>query len=118
MPTVAEVACDFTAMLLAGEFRAAGERFWAADVRSLDPSGPAMAANGIEAVRAKVVLKSAAFGIEDLSIDGPFVTGDCFALFMDMVLIDRRTAARAPHSQIAVFTVNDGRISEERYFHA
>lgn len=54
-------------------------------------------------------------GIEDLSLDGPFVTGDCFSLFADMLVV--HAGRCTPHGRIAVFSVRNGRIIEERFFH-
>lgn len=118
-PTTADVATDFTALWLAGDYRAAGEKYWANDVVSIEPralpDGTDAECRGIEAVRKKNLLWCSTHGIEDLSIDGPFVTGDHFALFADMLIA--HAGQRTPHSRIAVFTVRGGRIIEERYFH-
>ncbi|MDT8439979.1 MAG: nuclear transport factor 2 family protein [Wenzhouxiangellaceae bacterium] len=118
-PTTAEVAVRFTALWLAGEFRAAGEKYWAEDVVSIEPrplpDGTEAECRGIEAVRRKNVRWCSTHGIEDLSIDGPFVTGDRFALFADMLIA--HAGRRRPHSEIAVFAIRDGRIVEERFFY-
>lgn len=118
-PTTADVAADFTALWLAGEFRAAGEKYWADDVVSMEPralpDGTDAECRGIEAVRTKNLRWCSTHGIEDLSIDGPFVTGDHFALFADMLIA--HAGRRRPHSEIAVFVVRDGRIIEERFFY-
>jgi len=117
--STADVAADFTALWLAGEFRAAGEKYWADDIVSIEPhtlpDGTAAICRGIEAVRVKYRQLLATHGIEDLSIDGPFVTGDCFALFIDMLIA--HGGRRTPCSEIVVFVVRDGKIVEERYFH-
>ncbi|NEZ03535.1 nuclear transport factor 2 family protein [Wenzhouxiangella sp. XN201] len=118
-PTTAEVAADFTGLWLAGEFRAAGEKYWAEDIVSVEPralpDGTGAECRGIEALRKKNLRWCSTHGIEDLSIDGPFVTGDHFALFVDMLIA--HAGQRTPHSEIAVFTVRDGRIVEERFFY-
>ncbi|WP_376692226.1 SnoaL-like domain-containing protein [Wenzhouxiangella sp. EGI_FJ10409] len=118
-PDVASVATDFTALWLAGEFRAAGEKYWAEDVVSIEPhalpDGADQVCMGIEAVRARNLCWLATHGIEDLSVDGPFVTGDHFALFADMLIA--HAGRRTPHSRIAVFAVREGRIIEERFFY-
>lgn len=118
-PDVATVASDFTALWLAGEFRAAGEKYWADDVVSIEPhalpNGGDQISRGIEAVRARNFCWLATHGIEDLSIDGPFVTGNRFALFADMLIA--HAGRRVPHSRIAVFAVSDGRIFEEHFFY-
>ncbi len=121
MATIDDVARDFTAMLRLGQFEAAGARFWADDITSFEPadlSGGIQAfVGGIDAVRAKSESWFAASRIEDLSIDGPFITGDQFALFMDMAIVDRASGTAQPFTEIALFTVRNGQITEERYFY-
>jgi len=115
------VARDFTAMLRLGQFEAAGEKFWATDVRSAEPADisqdiPALV-SGREAARLKARARFANKEIDDLGIDGPFVTGDQFALFLDMLITDLATGRTQPFAEIAIFTVRDGRIIEERFFY-
>lgn len=118
-PDVALVAAEFTALWRAGQFQVAGEKFWADDVVSIEPhdlpDGTAAVCRGIEAVRAKTRHWLATHGIEDFSLDGPFITGDQFALFADMLIA--HAGLLVPHSQIMVFTVHHGRIIEERHFY-
>ena len=119
LSSVAEIAADFTELWLGGDFRRAGEKYWADDVVSIDPharsEGVDAICRGIEAVRAKYLRFLATHGIEDLSLDGPFVTGNRFALFADMLIA--HGGQSRPHSEIAVFAVRDGKIVEERYFY-
>ncbi|NBW75787.1 MAG: nuclear transport factor 2 family protein [Sphingomonadaceae bacterium] len=121
MPTVREIARDFTALLRAGQFEAAGERYWAPDVTSIEPAGSARgmcaAVTGVAEVRRKCHARFAATRIDELGIDGPFVTGNQFALFLDLMIADPLGSTRYPFSEIALYTVRDGRIAEERYFH-
>ena len=121
MASIEDIARDFTALLRAGEFATAGDRYWAPDVTSIEPpllpGGPCVAVSGIQATRIK---RRARFGdarIDEIGIDGPFVTGDQFALFLDMVLIDAASGARQPFTEIALYTVRVGQIAEERYFY-
>lgn len=113
------IALDFTALLLAGDFRAAGEKYWAEDVVSIEPYPTTDVTDGvcqgIDAVRTRNRRWFSTHAIEDLSLDGPFITGDHFALFADMFIV--HAGRRTPHSQIAVFAVREGKIVEERYFH-
>ena len=120
MPAIDDIARDFTALLRAGEYQAAA-RYWASDITSVEPAelpgGIPAVASGLTAVQHK---SEAWFGrgrIDDLSIDGPFVTGDQFALFLDMMIVDRSSGERQPFTEIALYTVRDGQISEERYFY-
>lgn len=115
MATVKDVARDFTAMLRAGQFEAAGDRHWAADVRSLEPAGEA-SVSGIDAVRRKCRARFGAVKVDEIGIDGPFVTGDQFALFLDLVIVDPANGQHRPFSEIALYAVRDGQITEERHF--
>ena len=121
MQTIHEVASDFTALLRAGHFAAAGERFWAPDVTSTEPAdlpgGMGATACGIAAVRSQCAARFDAARIDEIGIDGPFVTGDQFALFLDLVVVDPDGRAIPPFTAIALYTVRDGQIAEERYFH-
>lgn len=122
MPSIEEVAHDFTAMLRAGRFEAAGERYWAPDVTSVEPaalpSGICATASGIDAARIKCRARFGSSQIDEIGIDGPFVTGDQFALFLDMVIIDPVSSARQPFTEIALYTVRGGQIAAERHFYA
>ena len=119
MTSTAEVAADFAALWQGGDYRAAGEKYWADDVVSYQPVFGDVPDDepccGIEALRARNLEWFATHGVEDLSLDGPFITGDHFALFADMLIV--HAGQRRPHCEIAVFTVRDGRIVEERHFH-
>lgn len=121
MASVEEIARDFTAMLRVGRFEAAGECYWAPDVTSIEPAplpgGIDATASGIDAVRIKCRARFSGARIDEIGIDGPFVTGDQFALFLDMILVDSTSGARQPFTEIALYTVRDGRIAEERYFY-
>lgn len=121
MANVHDIARDFTDMLRQGQFVAARERFWAADVRSIEPQdlpdGIAAEVSGIDAALAKTIRWFGSRHVHDLSIDGPFVTGNQFALFLDMMIAGQPSGADQPFTEIAIFTVRDGRIIEERFFY-
>ncbi len=121
MASIEEIARDFTAMLRAGRFEAAGDRYWAPDVTSIEPadlpSGIRATALGIDAARNKCRARFGGARIDEIGIDGPFVTGNQFALFLDMVVVDPASGARQPFTEIALYTVRGGRIAEERYFY-
>jgi hypothetical protein len=119
-PTIG-VARGFTAMMAEGRFEEAGEKYWANDLASVEamdlPGGIPAVVRGIDAVREKAKLWFGVSRIEDLKMDGPYVNGDQFTLFMDMVIVTRASGDRQPFKEIALFTVRDGKIAEERYFY-
>lgn len=121
MAGVQDVARDFTALLRQGQFEAAGDLYWADAVTSVEPAdlptGIPAFVSGVEAARDKARFRFGTGRIDDLGIDGPFVTGDQFALFLDMLITDPASGSAQPFTEIAIFTVRDGRIIEERFFY-
>ena len=121
MQTIHEVARNFTALLRAGTFVAAGDRYWSNDVTSIEPANLpdeiCTTVSGKEATRNKCTARFSTALIDEIGIDGPFVTGNQFALFLDLVTLDPASAARQPFTEIALYTVRDGQIAEERFFY-
>lgn len=121
MQTIHQVARDFTALLREGEFVAAGERYWANEVTSIEPAdlpdGIRTTVSGKAATRRKCTARFGTALIDEIGIDGPFVTGNQFALFLDLVTLDPVSGTRQPFTEIALYTVRDGQIAEERYFY-
>ena len=121
MHTIDEVASGFTALLRAGQFVAAGDRYWASDVISIEPAdlpgGIRATVSGADAARSKCEARFGTARLDEIAIDGPFVTGNQFALFLDLVTVDPVSGARQPFTEIALYTVRGGQIAEERYFY-
>ena len=121
MVAIDAIAREFTAMLRAGRFTAAGDAYWAEAVTSVEPAdlanGTPASISGIAAARAKAEARFVEHAIVELGIDGPFVTGNQFALFLDMLIADPAGGVAQPFTEIAVFTVRNGRIVEERFFY-
>lgn len=121
MLTTAEVARDYTAMMRAGQFEAAGNRFWAKDISSIEPADQSgslgLSVSGIDAARRRCKTRFATVRVDNINIDGPFVTGNQFALFLDLFVIDPAAGALQPLTEIAIYTVRTGQIVEERHFH-
>lgn len=121
MTTAGDVACGYTAMLREGRFVAAGERYWSDDITSLEPTAlpgeQASVVCGIVATRNRCRARFRDVRVDDLSIDGPFVTGNQFALFVDMIIASGAGETGVSFTEIALYTVRRGRIIEERHFH-
>ena len=82
------------------------------------PGDQAATVAGIAAARSRCNARFRGVRLDDLSIDGPFVTGNQFALFIDMIVAAGAGRAGKPFAEIALYTVRGGRITEERHFHA
>lgn len=120
MPTTAEVAADFTAMLREGRFEEAGERYWSQDVVSIEPMAmgdmPAET-RGLEALRAKGAWWYANNTVVEFAAAGPYVHGDQFALAFTMKIQPKPIGEVGGGDEIGLYTVRDGRIVEERFFY-
>ena len=121
MTRIHEIARQFTAMMRAGQFVAAGDRYWADDVVSLEPAesagGYRTTVSGIEATRIKCAASFGTAVVDEIGIDGPFITGNQFALFLDLVTVDPASRARRAFTEIALYTVRGHHIAEERHFY-
>ena len=121
MQNLAEIADEFAALIAAGDPQAAAQKYWDKDITILGPVNPqeqeAQIVTGFDAAQKRLENLLRGKAMEDVLVDGPFITGKNFALFIDMDVIDQVTGARAPFSEIAIYTVRDGKITKERHFH-
>jgi ketosteroid isomerase-like protein len=116
--TVQEVAAAFTALCKAGEFDKAGADFWAPGVRSVEAmDGPMAVVEGVAAVVAKGEWWYANNEVHAVVTEGPYVNGSQFALRFQMDLTDKATGQRSTSDEVALYTVEDGKIVEERFFY-
>ncbi len=113
----AKIAAEFTALLREGRDVEAQER-WSDAVISLEPGeSPRKICEGRAAVLEKHAFWRANATVYGVSIDGPFVHGDQFALVFE-IDCSFMGAPRATAREIALYTVKDGAIVEERFFSA
>lgn len=121
MTETVEVARDFTALLAAGKLQSATNRYWAQDIAMVCPAknrtGLPIVVAGFDHAQRKLAAWLRTRMLADITIDGPFVTGTSFALFLDLDIVRNATGQHEAFSEIAVYTVLEGKISEERHFH-
>jgi ketosteroid isomerase-like protein len=118
--TTAEIAADFAALCVAGKFDEAGEKYWSADIVSIEAGGPPgadPAMHGIDAVKAKGEWWYANHEIHSATATGPYVNGDQFIVRFKMDVTFRETGARMQMDEDGLYTVKDGKIVEERFFY-
>ena len=116
--TVKDIADDITAMLRAGQADEAGEKYWAADVVSIEAMPGDMAeVRGVEGVRAKGEWWTSAHEVHAMEVEGPYLNGDQFAVRMKMDLTVKESGERITMDEIGLYTVKDGKIAEERFFY-
>lgn len=116
--TVKDIADDITAMLRAGQADEAGEKYWAADVVSIEAMPGDMAeVRGVEGVRAKGEWWTSAHEVHAMEVEGPYLNGGQFAVRMKMDLTVKETGERITMDEIGLYTIRDGKIAEERFFY-
>lgn len=115
--TVEEIARGLVALCKEGKHREAGETYWAPDVVSREPMGPMPVVEGIAALRAKHDWWEANATVHGGETHGPYLHGDQFAVrfTLDVTMKDM---GRVNMDEIAIYTVRDGKIVEERFFYA
>ena len=121
MSDVEAVAHDFCALMVEGRFADAGDKYWAPNISSIEPAdlpeGIPATVSGIEAVRAKRDHWFGANEIREFLLEGPFVTGNQFAAVIEMLIVPNAGNEPFRAREVGLFTVQDGRVTEERYFY-
>jgi hypothetical protein len=114
---VQAIADDFTAMCKAGDFEGAGEKYWAPDVRSVEPMEGDMAdIRGLDAVRGKGKWWYDNHEVHSVVVTGPFVNHDQFVVDFEMDVTAKAEGRRMHLKESALYTVKGGKIVEERFF--
>ena len=116
--TVQAVAKDFTAMCTRGDFDKAGQTYWSPNIVSVEAyPGPQARVEGLAAVKKKGEEWSAIHDIHSFSTHGPYVNGDQFAVRFEMDVTNKQSGERMNMDEVAVYTVKDGKIVEERFYY-
>ena len=116
--TVQDIANDLVALCKAGDFDAAGQKYWADDVVSIEAMPGDMAeVRGKDAVKGKGDWWSANHEVHSSEVEGPYVNGDQFVVRFKMDLTVKATGERNQMDEVGLYTVRDGKIVEERFFY-
>ena len=112
------IAADMVAMTKAGDFHI-GEKYWADDVVSIESApGNAMSRlEGKEAVSGKSAWWYANHEVHGTTTDGPYVNGDQIAIRWTMDITQKANGERMQMDEVALYTIKDGKIVEERFFY-
>lgn len=115
-----DVARGLVAMCREGNFLGAVDRYYAPDVHSVEPSSsPHVPADleGIDLVRAKNHWWIQSHEVHHYCVTGPFIGEDHFAVHFVYDATCRATGRRAKMSEMALYTVQGGRIIREEFFY-
>jgi ketosteroid isomerase-like protein len=112
-----KVAKEFTDALKSGDYPKA-ESYWADDVVSVEArEGDMKEVRGREAAHAKGEWWMANHEVHSFNTTGPFINGDQFALLFAIDVTQKASGERIKMDEVALYTVRDGKISEERFFY-
>jgi hypothetical protein len=114
--STADAAKTFTELCRATKFEAAGKQFWADDVISIEPvSGDMHVKKGRRAVEDKGRWFMEHNKIHSCKVEGPFVNGDQFVLRFEMD-VTPEGKNRMTMREVALYTMENDKITEERFF--
>ena len=115
--TTQDVANDVVALARAGQLDAIGETYWAEDVVSIEAfESPMQRLQGRAAVKGKTEWWNGAHEVHEVQTYGPWVNGDQFTVRWYLDVTNRESGQRMQMEEIALFTVRDGLIVEEKFF--
>ena len=116
--SIRDIADAIAELARSGQFDAIGETYWADDVVSIESGeGPMAHLEGREAVAAKSAWWAGAHEVHGSETHGPWINGDQFALRFLMDVTVKESGERMTMDEIALYTIDDGEIVEERFYY-
>jgi ketosteroid isomerase-like protein len=116
--TTRDIAEDVVALSKAGNLDGIGHKYWADTIVSIeDMEGPMARLEGKAAVAAKGEWWNGAHEVHSVETHGPYVNGDQFAVRWVMDVTQKESGNRITMDEVALYTVKDGKIVEERFFY-
>ncbi len=115
-----EIGADLVALCKAGKLDAFGDTYWADDVISVEAAGPPgadLTARGKAAVKGKGAWWYDNHEVHSTGIEGPYVNGDQFAVRYSIDFTVKQSGQRMQMTEMALYTVKDGKVVEERFFY-
>jgi len=112
-----EIAQAFTALCAEGKFEEAGHAYWSNEIVSIEAmDGPMALVTGREAVDAKGAWWYANHEVHGVKVEGPYVNGNQFTVRFTMD-VTPKDGQRMTFDEHGLYTVQDGKIVEERFFY-
>jgi hypothetical protein len=118
--STAAVAEELVSLCRSGKFIDAINTLYSPDIVSVEPIGSEQMPreiSGIDAVRGKTEWWADNHEVHSNKVDGPFVGEDKFAVYYNLDVTFKPTGKRNPMEEMALYTVNDGKIVHEQFFY-
>ena len=121
-PSTAAVADELVKLCRAGRNLDAIAKLYSPKIVSVEPVGsettPAEM-SGIDAIRKKNEWWFATYEVNSVDVQGPFIGDQQFAVRYDFETTAKATGERTRMTEMALYTVKDGKIVREQfYYHA
>ena len=115
-----EVAHELVDLCRKGEFNRAMEALYADNIVSVEgcemPNMP-REIRGLDGVRRKAQWFDENNTINACTVTGPFVAKDKFAVLFALDITEKATAKRSQMTEVAVYTVENGKITREEFLY-
>ncbi|RDJ27346.1 nuclear transport factor 2 family protein [Bosea caraganae] len=113
-----DIARDFVALLKEGRHDEAAAAHNAENIASYENmDGPMAVCHGKEAVKKKSEWWVGAHEVHEMKTEGPYLNGDQFAVSFYVDVTVKETGERRKMTEIGLYTVDHGKIVEERFFY-
>ncbi len=115
--SVQEVAQGLVALVRQGKGEEAIARYYSDAIVSTEAQGPDPVSNGIEAVKAKTAWWNQNMEVHSAEVTGPYINGNLFAVGYKMDTTQKLSGQRSIMEEVAVYTVENDKITEERFLY-
>jgi len=115
-----KIADELIALCREGKNLEAIEKFYAADVVSVEPiamQGMSAEVKGIDAVRQKNIWWFEHYELHSVQLEGPFVYDNQFAVRFETDATRKQSGQRVSMKEVGIYTVDGGKIVREEFFY-
>jgi len=120
--TIGEIAQELVELCRNGRHMEVIDKHYSREIVSVEPfsHGPELPAEveGVEAVIAKNERWAESAELHELRVDGPYLGESHFAVRFEMDVTPKATGKRIQVAEMALYTVNDGKIVREEFYYA
>ncbi|MEO0878760.1 MAG: nuclear transport factor 2 family protein [Pseudomonadota bacterium] len=90
----------------------------AVSVEAADLGGGNVVTEGADNIRAKHDWWNNAMEVHSVAVEGPYIHGDTqFSAIFELDATDKQSGARQQMKEVAIYTVDDGKIVREEFFY-
>lgn len=115
-----EIGKKLVAMCREGKFEEAMKALYDKNIVSVEamaPPGGSKEVKSLDACLGKAKHFNETTEVHSARVEGPFPNGDRFAVFFDFDVTHKEQNQRGKMTEVAVYTVKDGKIVHEEFFY-